>query len=434
MNKCVIVTLDSFEEQDLEVFFSLPYTSAYVSQSALVKKIRPIYPTLTYPIHATIATGRYPDSHGITHNQMPGITRELPDWNIMGSDWYWERRYLQGDTIMDVAHDAGLRVASILWPVTAGEKRFFNVPEIWPVGATDAETVRNMMQRMISLDAFEAYYDRFMSHYDWRENKDLSIYGVEIAFDLMEKGETDVLFLHDVLLDHIRHVAGNNGVLPSLTMRFLDTHVGQIVKAAGGPDATNFIFLGDHGQIDVHWLFHPNICFADAGMITLDDAGNPTAQRAYAFSSGFSCYVYVEASADIPTVHELLKDMAKRYPEAIERVYTAEEAAAEEHLSGDFAFVLEGQRGVQFEDGFTGEIFQTTMRPDYRGYRGNHGHHPDKEPLPALFAFGPDIIPGATIDHADMVDICPTIAALLGIDMPGLPGKVLPIIKQASKT
>lgn len=427
--KLIVVSLDSFQSDDLEALSRLPLSASYLRHAALIRRLRPIYPTLTYPIHTTLITGHLPQTHGIPHNQKPGITRERADFNIMGSDWYWSRQDIQTDTLFDAAHEAGLRVGTILWPANAHEKRYFNMPEIWPTVESNTESLRDLFKAQASEDAFTAYFDRYVDAYDWSTNTDMVFYGVEMAIEQLKANTLDVLFLHDTIMDHMRHIFGVHNPMTDFTRRLLDSHVARIIEAAGGPEAANFIFLGDHGQIDVAQVFHPNILLVEAGLITLGSDSLPEAHQAYCFSAGFSCHIYVDDETALAHVASLLKQWRDAYPHCIEKVYTAKEVREQEGLQGGFAFVLEGTRGTLFGNNFTGALIASAQSPDYKGLRATHGHHPDKAPFPALFALGPDIDEGIICETASQLDLCPSFAKLLNLSMPGRPGKPLPFIK-----
>lgn len=53
----------------------------------MVRSVRSIYPTVTYPCHTTMMTGNYPDKHGVTsdHGQMD-ISRIINP-NVMLADY-----------------------------------------------------------------------------------------------------------------------------------------------------------------------------------------------------------------------------------------------------------------------------------------------------------------------------------------------------------
>ena len=87
--------------------------------------------------------------------------------------------------------------------------------------------------------------------------------------------------------------------------------------------------------------------------------------------------------------------------------------------------------------GFPGAAFALCAAPGYslggsaslplmaasRTYRGTHGHCPDEPAMLASFvASGSGIRPLGTIPVIRMVDIAPTIAALLGVELPEAEG------------
>jgi predicted AlkP superfamily pyrophosphatase or phosphodiesterase len=58
--------------------------------------------------------------------------------------------------------------------------------------------------------------------------------------------------------------------------------------------------------------------------------------------------------------------------------------------------------------------------------KGNHGYDPNQPGMHATFvAWGQGIKPGATLDKIENTDVAPTVAALLGLKMNDVDGKVL---------
>jgi hypothetical protein len=106
----------------------------------------------------------------------------------------------------------------------------------------------------------------------------------------------------------------------------------------------------------------------------------------------------------------------------ISRVYTAEEAEKEEHLAGDFSFVLESDGYSSFSEDFKRPLVAPMDLSDYRLGKATHGHHPDKGPQPVFFGFGPDIKAGVVLERRNTVDEAPTYAKILGAEMPWADG------------
>jgi predicted AlkP superfamily pyrophosphatase or phosphodiesterase len=433
-NKLIVLSFDALQSNDVDVLARLPYCSEAFKRASIVKSVREVYPTLTYPIHTSIITGVKPAVHGIFHNQRSSIQPECPDWNIMGSDWYWEKASVKVPTLVDAVWASGREAATVSWPVTAGDTRGVNLPEIWPSPGKD-ESPRALFERAASPRAMELFYDKYYAHFDWSNNEDLVEYAVEAGLDVARTLKPDLLLCHVVHLDHFRHMYGDQGREVDVCLRMLDVIAGRFIQAtldASTYDETNFVILGDHGQIDIEALFNLNVPLREAGLIDVDERGDATGYRAYGFSAGFSAHVNLMGGGDPALrdrVRECLLDIQARYPQYIERIYTAEEVLLEEGLAGDFSFVVEGTRGTQFENALTGPVVIPRSAPEYHSYAANHGHHPDKGMKPPFIAFGPDVLEGVRIDRGDMMDVCPTLAALAGADMPGLTGKPFPILK-----
>ena len=61
-NKLIVVSIDALVYEDLEYLKTRPNFQKLLASCAQVKRVKSIYPTLTYPCHATMATGCLPAS------------------------------------------------------------------------------------------------------------------------------------------------------------------------------------------------------------------------------------------------------------------------------------------------------------------------------------------------------------------------------------
>ena len=69
MKKRILVfSVDAMVYEDLEYLRTKPNFRAYLEGGSAVKRIRSIYPTVTYPNHVSMATGCYPDKTGVFSN------------------------------------------------------------------------------------------------------------------------------------------------------------------------------------------------------------------------------------------------------------------------------------------------------------------------------------------------------------------------------
>lgn len=435
MNKRLIVlSIDSLQSNDLDFLFSLPNFSKIKNKMSVVKNLEEIYPTLTYPIHTTILTGVTPDKHGIYHNQKFLIKNNDKDWNNIGSEWYWYKENIKVPTIIDYIAEANKTFATICWPVTAGDKRGINVPEIWPEDKLNTSS-KELFEKASSDNVFKKYFDSYISKFKWNNNDDLVRFTPEIALDILKNDKPEILFCHIIWLDSIRHLYGTKGIEVTDCLRQLDCLFGrfiEITKDNSLYEDTNFVILGDHGQIDIKHIFNLNVLFVNNNLIELDENNKPKDYIAYSFSAGFSTQIFLknpENENDLKKVYEILNKLKNEYPEYIEKIYTKDEAEKLENLSGDFSFIIEGSLGTYFGSKYSGKIIINKGDKEYYIYSATHGHSVSKGPKPPLIAFGPSIKENVVIENAKILDVCPTLANLCNVKMDNLMGKTLDIIK-----
>ena len=85
--------------------------------------------------------------------------------------------------------------------------------------------------------------------------------------------------------------------------------------------------------------------------------------------------------------------------------------------------VLSAKSGYSFSDSLGGNLVIT---PKTETVKGTHGYDPNQPGMHATFAaWGVGIRPGAKLGTISNTDVAPTIAALLGLQMPTADGRVL---------
>jgi predicted AlkP superfamily pyrophosphatase or phosphodiesterase len=317
--------------------------------------------------------------------------------------------------------------------VTAGEKRGWNLPEIWPTRGSQT-SVRDLYAQTSSDNIMSEYFDRFISKYRWSDNEDMVCYAVEIALDIVRRHSPDLLLCHITHLDHIRHVYGVQNRAVNDCLRQLDVIAGRFLDAvrdAGTSSETNFVILGDHGQIDVAKVFNLNSLLHQCGLIRTDDDGKVIDYDAYGFSAGFSSHIIMKDPQDESArtrLQEFVNALPARYPEYIEAAYTKEETLRNERLTGTFSYVVEAREGVLFNNDIEEKLVMEPGEPRRIVHKAMHGHHPGKGEKPPFIAFGPNIKPETRIEHGDIIHIAPTLAALVGAPLPEAEKEPFPIL------
>lgn len=187
------------------------------------------------------------------------------------------------------------------------------------------------------------------------------------------------------------------------------------------------MMMGDHGQMDLSRVIKPNVFFADAGLIQVDENGNLRDWTAFCCSNAMSAMVYLKDPAnvqDYAKTYAVLQKMAAEGIYGFTTVYTKDETKAM-GLDGDFSFVLETDGYTSFSTDWNRPAVRPFDRNDFRYGHATHGYLPEKGPQPTFMAVGPSFRENVWLDSAAMIDEAPTFAALLGVPLPAADGKVL---------
>lgn len=423
--KLIVMSADALTDADMPLLKSLPGFSAHADQFSGVERLRSVYPTVTYPAHATIATGAYPNKHGVVDNSELhiGMLGEMP--------WNWFHCALRVEDIFTAAKRAGHTTAAVFWPSTGNHPDIdYLVDEYWPQDASD--TVRSAFARSgSSREVLEKIVDPYLPGLKIREHPQTDEFAVRCACDMIRAFQPDLLMLHPANIDGYRHQTGLFSDKVRQGVYETDRWFAELVQAtrdAGVFERTNFVLMSDHGQLEIKRWIALNPILADHGLLTLRPDGTLASWDAFVKSTGLSAQVYLRDETDqslYERVAALLRHWAAEGIYGVSKVFTRAEIDALEHLSGDFSFVLETDGFTSFSDRLTRPLVGTFDASDYRTGRATHGYLPDKGPQPVFYAFGPAFARGITLARRNMVDIAPTFAAVLGASLPQADGSAL---------
>lgn len=408
-DKVVVFSIDAMITTDLEELRKISETKDIFDNSAIVKEMMPVFPALTYPCHVSIATGCYPDKHGIFQNEKLDINNPHPDW-------YWFSSYSKVPFMWDYAKEHGLTTASVFWPVSTGSTIDYRIAKF-----QDAPLDPEKKEKTAEI------YSRYSDLLKERRLPENDIFANLAACDMLREIKPDMLFVYCASIDAERHKKGVATSLHVEKLRMVAQHIRALVdatKEAGTFDDTTFIFLGDHGQIDIKEVFNLNVVLAQKGFIDVDEEGNVTDYRIYSHTAACSAQVYVKGM-DKKDAKKVLEEISREYPGHIERIMTRFEAEETYHLDAPCDFVLEGVTGISFGKTSVGLPIQETDNSDYKLGKATHGHAPEKGDKPPFIVYGKRAKKGAVIEEARIVDEAPTIMSIFGIDMPNVDGKVL---------
>ena len=415
-NKYVLViSFDAVSEEDLEFLSKQPNFSKLIKNGALIKNVESVYPSLTYPAHATIVTGKYPKNHGVINNTVLDFKNDNPDW-------YWYRKYIKGDTIFDLAEKSGMKTCSILWPVTARSKITYNMPEIFCTKRYDNQILKSALAGskiyQVNMNKKFGYLRQGM------EEPYLDNFATEVAKKTIRELKPNLILLHLIDSDSQKHKYGieNKEVIESLKRH--DERLGEIIeslKLAGIYEDSTIIALGDHSQINVNNVIKLNSILMKNDLINVN--GNKIkSYKAIAKSCDGSSYIYLKNKNDVETrkkVRDILNELKNKYSNVIEEVYNNEEI---KNLGADInaSFMIEAKRGYYFIDDFLGEAIEVIDESSKIKHklRASHGYLPSRDNYKTFFiAYGKTIKKGVVLEKGKLINHGPTIAKILDIDL-----------------
>ena len=394
----------------------IPTLRQIVRDGASSDGVQPVMPTVTYPSHTTMVTGVNPGTHGIVTN---------PAWDPFGQNYNgyrWYEEDIRVPTLWQLARQHGLHTALIHWPVTVGAQADIIVPEIWRANIPeDLKLLRALSTRGILEEVSKEYPD-FNAGITPPLQTDAAF--TDVACYAIKKSQPNLLLLHLAMVDHEEHLHGPFSPEANAATETADAQVARVITEAkkdGIWDSTVLVVLSDHGFVPISQAVRPGVLLREHGLITLNEKDRITAWKASLLTDGGSAYIYVNDRNDDATrraLTEIFKPLAGAQGSGIARVVAHDEIVA---MGGDpDAFLaLEAVEGTVITADYTGKFTE----PSKLG--GTHGYFPDRpEMRSSLIFYGPSISPGK-IANARMIDIAPTIAALLGLVIPNPQGSPL---------
>jgi predicted AlkP superfamily pyrophosphatase or phosphodiesterase len=394
----------------------LPTLRSMVANGTYATGVTSVLPTLTYPSHVTLITGVSPAVHGIINNEPLDVFQK----NHHG--WYWYTRDIRVPTLWHAAEAAGLRTATVDWPVSIGAPTDYTIPQFWRAGTRDDLKLLSALSTPGLMDEMRAAVGPYHAGYDYTLDSDRR--RAKYTVYLLEEKRPELLTGYFGSLDLEQHNHGPYTPPVFATLEALDGLLGDVLAAArkiGGGEAI-FCVVSDHGFFPVEKQVHLNVALKDEGLLSLDKKGALRSWRAYSWSAhGSAAVVLNDADPALrKQVGELLHRLAADPANGIEEVIEGAEAAKR----GGFpnaAFVVYARKGFWMHAGWDGALIQPS-----RKWRGNHGFRADHAGMEAsFFLIGPGVAAGRNLGRIDMRDVAPTLAHLLGIELPTAQGKNL---------
>ncbi|MGC2161086.1 MAG: ectonucleotide pyrophosphatase/phosphodiesterase, partial [Silvibacterium sp.] len=364
----VLVSLDGFRYDYPEMYGAKHLLAIGARGASAPNGMIPAYPSLTFPNHYTLATGLYPEHHGIVGNTFYDPARKQiysyrDAKTVADGSWYG------GTPLWSLAEQQGMRSACFFWPASeakiAGER--------------------------------PSYYLHYTNDYP----DDKRIDQVIAWLKLPPEQRPHFITLYYPNVDHQGHLHGPDSPQVRDAVKHVDDLMGQLEQKLNALHLPiDLIIVADHGMARVQ-----------GDWITLDK---------YADLDNFNTVgslLYPNSEADAEHAYQQLKAAQSGF-----QVYRRANVPAELHFNGnpregDPVIVPQGPVLIRAHAPAPGARAPFTPI-------GEHGYNPfQMTSMRAIFfAEGPDIRPGTKLKPFDNVNVFPFIVKILDLKSPKVDG------------
>ena len=416
----VLVTIDGFPSWIWDdPALPMPFLQKLAREGAVAKAMTIANPSVTWPNHTTLVTGVTPARHGVLFNGM--MVRQGPGMPLKLEPWKNKAELIRVPTVYDLAFKAGLKTAHVDWVPTTNAGTFHFEFGERPNAANPIE--REMLAAgLINATELKEFNQR---NPPWRD-----VYWTRAGVHIVKQHKPNLLLFHLLNTDAINHRSGPGTWASMSAFAFADTCLRELfeaVQAAGFADKATFVITTDHGFKTAKRVIRPNVALRQAGLLRVQGPTITTCE-AVANTLGGSAMIYVPDKSKLAGLTPKLKDLLGKL-EGVERIYEPHEFAAlglptpaqNDQMADLFVVAKDGYAFTHYP---TGDEAVTDLTPEV--YPGHHGYLASDPQLNGMFvAWGHGVKRGAQLGEIRNLDVAPTVAALLGLKMENVEGRVL---------
>ncbi|WP_405235006.1 alkaline phosphatase family protein [Lentisalinibacter orientalis] len=373
----VLVSIDGFG-RDFRDKTETPALDELTATGISATSLVPVYPTLTFPNHYSIATGLYPADHGLVANHFPAAD---------GGSWY---RMYDRDAVQDGSWYGG----DPLW-VVAEQNDMLTAAFFFVGTEADIEGIR----------------PTYWYPYDGSVPGETRVDQVLDWLALPAPGRPHLVTLYFDEVDLAAHRSGPDSAETRAAIRRVDGHLGRLLEGIERLPVADRVFVivvSDHGQLATDRTALPYV---------LSDHVDLTGVTTRDGSSHLNLWLDAHDAARAAAIRDRVNATWEHG-----RAWLRTESPAHWRVPDDdarFADIV-----LMAEPGHT-----VVSRPDRvaRIKAGNHGWDPSVPAMHGIFAArGPGLPAGVSVGERHVTDVYPLVTAILRL--PDARGE-LPVIR-----
>ena len=413
-HRVVLVSIDGMAASYLaradELGLAIPNIRRLEREGTTAEAATSVLPSVTYPAHTTMISGVSPRRHGITANN---FLDPLDPGQMRGEGAFVFYEDIKAPTLFDAVRAKGGTSGAVWWPVSAGGPMDWNFPDL------NAETIyeaRLLLQ--FSSPEVRTLAGSPEALIGAGEDTRLDELRTRIGVAFL-RHRPRLLAVHLIALDTTSHVHGPYTPQALAALEMDDRLLGNLLAAiqdAGLAGDTVVALTSDHGFLPCDRQVSLGVLFAACGLLTADGQGKLASWAAYPWTDGGEAAIYLNPAAPAGTAARVdrVLELLRALPDyGVHRIYRGAEMERFGGHPGAYA-VLDAEPGFVFASKVAGPVVSPSA------LLGTHGHAPDRpELLASLVLRGPGIRAGARIPRVRLLDVAPTLARILDVDLGG---------------
>ena len=411
--RVIIISIDGFAAfywRDSAV--RAPVLRQLAERGALAAGMETVFPSTTWPTHASLVTGVSPLAHGVVANHILN-RKTLAQEDLTGDPIYDAPLLLRAQTFYDRAHAAGLKTAAIDWPATRNATTLdFNLPFFKDQQVFETQTARGVWEELRAL-GYPLHRQGEWAQLPKRFYKDEMVGSV--AAHVARRHEPNLLLVHFLCVDSFQHLYGPRSPEAYWAIEYVDGLIGRFLDSlpAAVADQTSVFVVSDHGFLPSTREIRPNVRLRRLGSF-----------REARFVMNHGAGALYRLGGDDRALEQLAREIEQM--EGVSGMWSAGDypalglpAPADHPQVADVMF--EAAPGYSFGDAAEGDDEHGEPK-----YLGTHGQRPTYADNAAFFlASGAGIARGREIAQIKSRDVAPTVARVLGVDMGPVEGSAL---------
>lgn len=365
----VLISLDGFRWDYVERF-SPPNIKQFIKNGAQATSMIPTYPSKTFPNHYSIATGMYPNKHGLLDN----------------SYFNYNKKAVYKIRDREKIEDGSWYKGTPLWVLAAKEK-MMSASYFFVGSEADVQGIR------------PSYYHK----YDGGVSNKKRIETLYKWLKLPAKHRPHFITMYFSDMDDIGHKAGpNNDLKLKEALLKLDNDLGELFKKVKKTKlAVNIILVSDHGMYEI----------PISKYIPIESIENE--ENYQVVSNGAIAHIYVKDTSKIEDIIQSIEEKATNY-----KVYKTKETPYFDVSPTDKNW---GSIQVVPDQGWYFSKHRSIALKKKMGLNinGEHGLPTSLKEMHAIFyANGPHIKKGASVGAFKNIHVYPFVCNILGLNIP----------------